>query len=205
MSGGHFDYRQDRLREIAKTIEEDIARALKPKPAMVHEDYWVIEKRETPHSYCHYPSCFMTFPTYDEAKGFLMSHRNVIKAEPKFADIHPVKGDDVLFQSVDKFMSQTQDGERIPVLYSIHHAVFDHYPDDAEVLELTDRTIETMKEAYRQIRLAEIYAERVDLMMSGDDSEDTLQECIKADLKAFEKEFQAKDWAALNDEENIDE
>lgn len=205
MSGGHFDYQQDRLGEIARTIEEDIARALKPKPAMVHEDYWVIEMRETPHSYCYYPSCLMTFPSYDEAKGFLMSHRNVTKAEPKFADIHPVKGDDALFQSVDKFMSRTQDGERIPVLYSIHHAVFDHYPDDADVLELSDPTIETMKEAYRQIRLAEIYAERVDLMMSGDDSEDTLQECIKADLKAFEEDFQAKDWTALNDEENDDD
>lgn len=205
MSGGHFDYRQDRLREIAKTIEEDIARALKPKPAMVHEDYWVIEKRETPHSYCHYPSCLMTFPTYDEAEEFLMRHRTVVKAEPKFADIHPVKGDDVLFQSVDKFMTATQDDERIPVLYSIHHAVFDHYPDDAGVLELSDKTIETMKEAYRQIRLAEIYAERLDLMMSGDDSEDTLQECLKEDMAAFEKEFQAKDWAALNDVENDDE
>lgn len=59
-----------------------------------------------------------------------------------------------------------------------------------------------MKEVYRQIRLAEIYAERVDLMMNGDDSGDTLQECIKADLEAFEKEFQSKDWTALNDEEN---
>mgnify|MGYP007115175008 CR=1 FL=1 len=40
MSGGHFDYHQYRMREIADTIERDIARALKPKPAMIHEDYW---------------------------------------------------------------------------------------------------------------------------------------------------------------------
>lgn len=202
MSGGHFDYQQDRLNDIAKTIEADIARALKPKPAMIHEDYWVIEKRETPHSYCLYPYYDITFPSYDEAEEFLTRHRNVAKADTKFANIHPVKGDDILFQSVDKFMTATHDGERIPILYSIHHAVFDHYPDNAEVLELTDRTIETMKEAYRRIRIAEIYAERIDLMMSGDDSEDTLQECIKADLEAFEKEFQAKDWAALDKDEN---
>lgn len=205
MSGGHFDYQQYRLSEIAKTIEEDIARALKPKPAMVHEDYWVIEKWETPHSFYQYPRYDISFPSYDEASEFLMRHRRVTKADQKFACLHPVKGDDVLFQSIDKFMTATQDGERIPVLYSIHHAVFDHYPDDAEVLELSERTIETMKEAYRQIRLAEIYAERVDLMMSGDDSEDTLQECIEADLKAFEKEFQAKDWIAFNDDENDDD
>ncbi len=32
MSGGHFDYQQWRIKEIAETIETDIARALKPKP-----------------------------------------------------------------------------------------------------------------------------------------------------------------------------
>lgn len=88
-------------------------------------------------------------------------------------------------------------GEQMPVLYTIHHCVYDHYPDDADVLELTDKTIETMKEAYKQIRIAEIYAMRIDWMMSGDDGEDTLQERLNEDLEAFEKEFQAKDWACL--------
>lgn len=138
MSGGHFDYQQYRLSEIARTIEEDIARALKQKHIMVHEDYWVIEKRETPHSFYQYPRYDITFPSYGEAEGFLLSHRNIIEAEPKFADIHRAKGDDVLFQSIDNFMSRTQNDERLPILYSIHHAVFDHYPYDAEVLELLD-------------------------------------------------------------------
>ena len=42
-------------------------------------------------------------------------------------------------------MSDTYDGERIPVLYSIHHCYYDRYPDDADVLELTDGTVEAMK------------------------------------------------------------
>ena len=52
-----------------------------------------------------------------------------------------------------------------------------------------------MKDAYRQIRIAEIYARRVDWVMSGDDGEDDLQERLSKDLEAFEKELQAKDWA----------
>ena len=72
-------------------------------------------------------------------------------------------------------MSGTSDGERIPVLYSIHHCYYDRYPDDADVLELSDETINVTKEAYRQIRIAEIYATRVDWMMSGDDSEEIWQ------------------------------
>lgn len=42
MSGGHFDYQQYTLREIADTIERDIARAMAPKPPKRHEDYWII-------------------------------------------------------------------------------------------------------------------------------------------------------------------
>ena len=69
------------------------------------------------------------------------------------------------------------------------------------MLELADETIETMKEAYRQIRIAEIYATRMDWMMSGDDGEDSLQERLNEDLEAFEKEFQAKDWACSYEDE----
>lgn len=55
-----------------------------------------------------------------------------------------------------------------------------------------------MKEAYRQLRVAEIYAQRVDWMMSGDDSEETMQKRLHQELQAFEKEFQSKDWNALD-------
>ena len=69
-----------------------------------------------------------------------------------------------------------------------------HYPYNADVLELSNETIDAMKEAYRQIRIAEIYATRVDWMMSGDDSEESFRERIKEDLEEFEKEYVSKDW-----------
>ena len=56
-----------------------------------------------------------------------------------------------------------------------------------------------MKEAYRQIRIAEIYAARVDWMMSGDDSEESFRERIKEDLEEFEKEYATKDWTFSDD------
>ena len=82
------------------------------------------------------------------------------------------------------------------------HCIYDHYQNDADVLELSDSTVETLKEAYKQIRIAEIYATRVDRMMSGDDGEDTFHERLKDELKAFEKEIKAKNWAELNDDED---
>lgn len=81
MSGGQFDYRQFAMSDIANTIERDIARALKPKPEMEHEDYCVIEGKNNLHSYGHYSWGFLTFPTYDEAESFLLNRRKVVKAE----------------------------------------------------------------------------------------------------------------------------
>ena len=99
-------------------------------------------------------------------------------------------------------MTVISDDEPIPVLYAIRHCEYGRYPHDTNVLELTDQTIETMKEAYRQIRIAEIYATRVDWMMSGDDGEDTLRERLKEDLEAFEKEFKTKDWSRSDEDDD---
>lgn len=142
----------------------------------------------------------MDFGCYDDAESFLLRDKTIVKAEQKYAD-RQFFDDGVIFQSTKRYMSDTPDGEQIPVLYSIHHYYYDHYPYEAEVLELSDETIDAMKEAYRQIRIAEIYAERVDWMMSGDDSEGYFRERIKEDLAEFEKEYASKDWTYLDEDD----
>ena len=143
---------------------------------------------------------YLSFLSYEEAESFLLSDKTIIRAEQKYVD-RQFFDDKVMFQSTKRYMSDIPDGEQIPVLYSIHHCYYDRYPDDADVLELSDETIETMKEAYKQIRMAEIYATRIDWVMSGDDGENDLQERLQEDLKAFEKEFQSKDWACSYEDE----
>ena len=71
MSGGHFDYAQYRIRDIADKIEGDIARALLPKPSKKHFDYWVIYVIGTPHS-CHGFGYYKDFKTYEEAEEYLI-------------------------------------------------------------------------------------------------------------------------------------
>ena len=68
-------------------------------------------------------------------------------------------------------------------------------------MELEDSTIEAMKEAYRILRLAEIYAKRIDWMMSGDDSEESMHKRLKVELEEFEKEYASKDWTILEEDE----
>lgn len=197
MSGGHFDYKQFWIREISDTIERDIARALQPKPAMVHEDYWVIDKMDSFGSRYIYPRYSTMFDSYEEAETYLTQREEVERAEAKYAE--RFFKNDVTFQSKLEYMNGTKEDETIPVLFAIHHCVYDRYPYDADVLELEDSTLETMKQAYRQLCIAEIYAHRIDWMMSGDDSEETLQKRLQKELQAFEAEFQAKDWSIIEE------
>lgn len=196
MSGGHFDHKQFWIREIADTIEQDIELALQSKPKKVHEDYWTIDEMDSFGSYHIYPSYCRNFESYEEAEAYLTQHEDVVRAEAKYAE--RFFKDNVTFQSKVKFMDRTKDGERIPVLFAIHHCVYDHYPYDVDVLDLDDSTLGTMKEAYRQLRIAEIYAQRVDWMISGDDSEESFHERLREELQAFEKDFQTKDWNAVD-------
>lgn len=68
-------------------------------------------------------------------------------------------------------------------------------------MEVTDESIETMKEAYKQLWIAETYANRVDWMMSGDDGEDTMQERLQEELEALEEELKTKDWRRIEEED----
>lgn len=185
MSGGHFDYRQYRMRDIADTIERDIARALQPKPEKEQMDYWTIYEKDSWGSYHSYGG-YMKFDSYEESESFLLRDKTIVKAEQKYV-LQRFFDDEAVFQSTKQYMSNIPGCEQVPVLYSIHNCYFDRYPYDTDVLELTDETIETMKEAYRQIRIAEIYATCVDWMMSADDSEESFHNRLKEDLKAFEK------------------
>jgi hypothetical protein len=201
MSGGHFDYQQYTLREIADTIERDIARAMAPKPPKKHEDYWTIYEMTRPFSYHSLYNAFQEFDSYDKALKHLNAMEDVIKAAKEY-ECWRLLEEEVLFESTRRNMLDTFEGTEIPILYSIRHCVYDHYPYDLYVLDLEDKTIETMKEAYRQIRIAEIYAQRVDWMMSGDDCEETLQRRLQEDLAKFEEEYASKKWYYPDTEEN---
>ena len=199
MSGGHFDYQQSAMRNIADRIERDIALALQPKPEKVRERYWTIYEQTSLHSYR--PFCIHEhFDTYEQAERFLLSDKSIVKAEEMFVDKCLCDEGDVVFQSIERFMNVVENGSRVPVLYWIHYCDYEYYPYDANVLELEDRSLEIMKEAYRQIRLAEIYATRVDWMMSGDDSEETMVERLKEDIGHFYEELSNKDWKYIDEE-----
>lgn len=58
-------------------------------------------------------------------------------------------------------MADILDDEQILVLYSIHHCCYDCYPDDADVLELSNEMINAIKESYMQIRIGKMLNELI--------------------------------------------
>ena len=53
---------------------------------------------------------------------------------------------------------------------------------------LTPETIDEFKEAVKFLRIAFVYAHRIDWLMAGDDGEDTFHERLKHDLEKLELE-----------------
>ncbi len=96
MSGGYFHYNQTLIREIAMKIEEDIAKALKPKPEKIYEGYWTIQEKDYPSS-CRPYRKFTAFDSYYDTESFLLAHKNIRIADPQYASGRFFGENDIIF------------------------------------------------------------------------------------------------------------
>ena len=67
-----------------------------------------------------------------------------------------------------------------------HWGLFDDSNWDGQMY--SDETIKKFKEAIKYLKIAEAYAQRIDWLISGDDSEETFHERLKEDLEKIEEE-----------------
>lgn len=63
-----------------------------------------------------------------------------------------------------------------------------------------DKTIEKFKEGYWKLREAQVFAQRIDWLLSGDDDEDSFRKRLKEDIEELEKEKQNKKWDYIKEE-----
>jgi hypothetical protein len=66
-----------------------------------------------------------------------------------------------------------------------------HTPDPTHY-EYPEEVINEFKKAYALLRMAEIYAHRIDWLLAGDDGEETFLERLKDDLDVFGDELEIK-------------
>lgn len=64
---------------------------------------------------------------------------------------------------------------------------FERYPEDLKYYEYPPEVIEEFKNAVLALRIAYVYAVRVDWLLSGDDGEESFLKRLKDDLGKIEK------------------
>ena len=80
---------------------------------------------------------------------------------------------------------------------------YEKYPEDLNHYKLRDDIIEEFKKGYEMLRKAEVYAQRMDWYLAGDDGEESFLERLKKDLDALELELKNKTFE-VEDEEDDD-
>jgi hypothetical protein len=60
---------------------------------------------------------------------------------------------------------------------------YEKYPEELYHYKYSDEVIEKFKEAVRCLKMAQIYAHRVDYLLSGDDGEESFLERLDEELK----------------------
>jgi hypothetical protein len=64
-------------------------------------------------------------------------------------------------------------------------AYFEKYPEEKYYYTYSDIVQEKMKEAVKQLKIAAVYAQRVDWFLSGDDSEESFIKRLNDELNAL--------------------
>lgn len=168
MSGGHFDYQQYYIDDIANSIEKEIEEAINPKPPLVwREGVSVFKKIDDWHS----KGVYMGFKTYDEAVKNL-------KKDKAYKFIREYEKD-------GKRISEFMEGDR---QIEVKEIKYQEYEDGEYYPEYTEETIQIFKDAVKILRKAAIYAQRIDWFLSGDDGEDNLKERLEEELKELEEQ-----------------
>ena len=67
--------------------------------------------------------------------------------------------------------------------------------------DFNDETIEKLKEGYKKLQEAYIYAQRIDWLLSGDDGEESFHERLEEDLKELEENLKNETWTYSPDDE----
>jgi hypothetical protein len=168
MSGGHFDYQQYHIDDIANSIEKEIEEANKPKPPLVwREDVSIFKKIDDWHSVGIYKG----FKTYDEAVRHL-------KKDKAYKFIREYEKDG---KRIAEFMERDK-------LIEVKEIKYQEYEDGEYYPEYTEETIQIFRDAVKLLRKAAIYANRIDWLLSGDDGEESLKERLEEELKKLEEE-----------------
>ena len=175
MSGGAFDYAQYRIDDIINRIEEEIERATCERPPLVTKQgvavYEVFKTGSKRYCYHYRFSSFESAIDYFNKCVLYQLLRGANREGETF----------VLYEDV--WTGQ---------VYEVKSYTYQEYEldEDGEVPYFPDYSEETIKEFRKGVDIlkkAQVYAHRIDWLMSGDDGEDSFHKRLEEDLKELEE------------------
>lgn len=176
MSGGAFDYAQYRIDDIINRIEEEIERATCERPPIVTKQgvavYEITGKDSKSYCFNYRFTCFDSAVEYFSR----MDRYSLIGGASREGETS------VLYKDI-------WTGE----VYEIKSYTYEEYEadEDGEIPFFPDYSEETIKEFRKGVAIlkkAQVYANRIDWLMSGDDGEDNFHKRLKEKLKELEEE-----------------
>lgn len=189
----YFEYNDYPFRELADSLEHDIAKALQPKPDKTKHDYWVIYTKETPYSFRSY-SYQNEYANAETAIADLLKH---VEAKPAPQELRQTyfPNETIVYADQRRCMENTPDGEQVPVLYAIHHCRYEAYDPGSDVLDLSDDAIALLKEAYTRLRQADIYARMAERLINESETSSEARAFLSKRLDQLTQEIETKDWS----------
>ena len=175
MSGGAFDYAQYRIEDIISRIEKEIERATCERPPLVTKQgvavYEITGKDSKSYCFNYRFTCFESAIDY-----FTKCDRYQLLTGANREGETFVHFKDVYTSDVYEVKSYTYE-EYEPAEYG----EIPFFPDYSE------ETIMEFRKGIDILKKAQVYANRIDWLMSGDDGEDNFHERLKEELKELEE------------------
>jgi hypothetical protein len=192
MSGGHFDYQQHHIEEIAEHLEKDIADIEFAKEiGKVKKKQLYCYLVDTDSGSKYWPYWLMEMSNRYETRD------EFVKSLRKRSDISERDGK---FFSNDNY--GRYDGRYEVVVYEGDHEEWAdgnwyHEFEDPEILE-------EFKKGLKILKTAAIYAQRIDWLLSGDDEEQSFKERLKEELDELESKplIDYDYWKKIKEEDN---
>jgi hypothetical protein len=192
MSGGHFDYNQFRITEIAEAIktliDENKNGEIVDSYDMNALIYWLDETRDPNLDWerlkANSPN--RVSPRCKELATFLSENRNVSHTEESFKKVG-------LLEKLKEHLSYTiaESGEIVFRKFrsdeNPYRDVFKKPKNGAR--PYSGKTINEFKKAYKLLEKASIYVQRIDWLVCGDDDEFSFHERLKEELEELSRKI----------------
>ena len=182
MSGGHFDYKQYQIEEIADEIERIVERETSPRPPVVREKYMSAYNSYEHHGCRGWDRYSILYNTIEEEHERYKRDEKMLEVS-NIEEIRNGRG----FSAVDKH----------GIKYEVSEKIAEHYYDeDGEEIYYQDyepETIEEFRKAIKVLREAAVYAQRIDWLLSGDDGEETFHKRLKEELGKLKEQTNEAD------------